>query len=142
MPLRAEDVAGFEHDWLGTDLDGHVALLSTAGAGYPPPGYLCAPDLHEAGIDALLAGPASTVAVTAPQVGPGCVNTWRLVAERGLYGYDSDPNGGAYRRVAVPARPLRIDDLAGPVAAAARIAPCPVRFALADEVTEAVLRAG
>jgi hypothetical protein len=103
------DLAGLEHDWLAVDADGRVALFSSAGGGVIPDAVACTIDAHDAAIAAILARPASTRALLAPAVLGE--NTWRLVAERGLYAYDADPNGGPYRRVAVPEVPARLDEV-------------------------------
>ena len=107
-PRSAVDVLGLEYDWLGCDESGCVALFSTAGSGYAPGAFLDDTDAHDRAIEAILALPASTEARFFPDLSPGLVNTWRLVAERGLYAYDCDPNGGPYRQVASPANPARI----------------------------------
>lgn len=104
-PRTAEEIRGVEYDWIACDLEGHVALLSTAGGGYAPEGYLRNTDLHDAAIDAILALPTSTSALFAPVLKPGLTNIWRLVAERGLFAYDADVHGGPYRLVAAPAEP-------------------------------------
>lgn len=107
----ADEILGLEFDWLASDADGYVALFSTAGGGYAPDEFLRDTDAHDAAIDAVLASPASTVARFAPELPPGLKNTWRMVAERGLFAFDSDPHGGPYRMVAAPADPIRIVDL-------------------------------
>lgn len=107
----ADEILGLEFDWLASDADGYVALFSTAGGGYAPDEFLRDTDAHDAAIDAILASPASTVARFAPELPPGLKNTWRMVAERGLFAFDSDPHGGPYRVVAAPADPIRIVDL-------------------------------
>ncbi|WP_437789996.1 hypothetical protein [Sorangium sp. So ce693] len=107
----ADEILGLEFDWLASDADGYVALFSTAGGGYAPDEFLRDTDAHDAAIDAVLASPASTVARFAPELPPGLKNTWRMVAERGLFVFDSDPHGGPYRMVAAPADPIRIVDL-------------------------------
>lgn len=107
----ADEILGLEFDWLASDADGYVALFSTAGGGYAPDEFLRDTDAHDAAIDAVLASPASTVARFAPEIPPGLKNTWRMVAERGLFAFDSDPHGGPYRVVAAPADPIRIVDL-------------------------------
>lgn len=96
------DIVGYEYDWLGCNTDGHVALFSTAGAGYAPEAFVRNVEAHEAAIECILELPVTTEARFFPDIGPGCINTWRLVAERGLYAYDSDPNGGPYVLVAAP----------------------------------------
>ncbi|XYH92482.1 hypothetical protein ACMHYB_31965 [Sorangium sp. So ce1128] len=107
----ANEIAGMEFDWLASDADGYVALFSTAGGGYAPDEFLRDTDAHDAAIDAVLASPASTVARFAPELPPGLKNTWRMVAERGLFAFDSDPHGGPYRMVAAPVDPIRMADL-------------------------------
>ncbi|WP_437961581.1 hypothetical protein WME76_19320 [Sorangium sp. So ce119] len=107
----ADEIVGLEFDWLASDADGCVALFSTAGGGYAPDEFLRDTDAHDAAVDAVLASPASTVARFAPELPPGLKNTWRMVAERGLFAFDSDPHGGPYRMVAAPADAIRVADL-------------------------------
>lgn len=143
MPLwkSAEDKRGREFDWLAVDGDGHVALFSTAGAGYAPPEFLRDTDAHDAAIEDILALSASTRARFAPQVAPGLKNTWLLVAERGLFAFDSDPNGGPYRLVAAPQLPMRVTGLPEPIAATVRLVSFPqLRFAEVDTVSEEKLK--
>lgn len=68
-------------------------------------------------LDALASRDACASASLAPPVAEGCVNTWRDLAERGIFSYDSDPLGGPYRLVGVPAVPLRVGDLGSSIAA-------------------------
>ncbi|MDF3070707.1 MAG: hypothetical protein K0R38_6308 [Polyangiaceae bacterium] len=117
-------VSGFEFDWLASDADGCVALFSTAGGGFAPMSFLRDPDAHQVAIDELLAAPASTTVRFAPEFPAAPQNTWRLVAERGLYAYDSDAQGGAYRLLAAPSVPARVADLP----AAAREVAGSIRF--------------
>ncbi|WP_437805206.1 hypothetical protein [Sorangium sp. So ce1078] len=107
----AAEILGLEFDWLASDADGFVALFSTAGGGYAPDEFLRDTDAHDAAIDVVLASPASTAARFAPELPPGSKNTWRMVAERGLFAFDSDHHGRPYRMVAAPADPIRIVDL-------------------------------
>jgi len=139
-PKSADDIKGLEYDWLGSDEDGHVALFSTAGAGYAPAEFLRDTDAHAAAIEAILALPASTTARFAPTVGPGCVNDWKLMAERGLYAFDSTPNGGPYRLVAAPAAPIRIDSLPAAAADVVLRLRLGLRFELATVITADHLR--
>lgn len=118
-PRSAVDVLGLEYDWLGCDESGCVVLFSTAGSGYAPGAFLDDTDAHDRAIEAILALPESTEAKFFPDLAPGFVNTWRLVAERGLYAYDADPNGGPYRVVASPANPARIETFSAIVGDAA-----------------------
>ena len=110
-PKSAEEIRQLEYDWLGSDEDGHVAFFSTAGSGYAPPEFLRDTDAHDVAIAAILAVPASTAAQFAPSLGPGFENTWKHMAERGVYAYDGDPSGGPYELVAAPAVPVRADSL-------------------------------
>lgn len=118
-PKSRVDIQGYEYDWLGCDVDGCVALFSTAGGGYAPPEYLGDTDSHAHAIDLLLARPASTTTRFHPSLAPHLANTWKMVAERGLYAYDSDPLGGSFRLVAAPIVPVRIDELPSVVASVA-----------------------
>lgn len=130
MPgTSADDLRGLEFDWLAVDGDGHVAFLSTAGGGIVPVGV--DPDGHDAAIDAILATPALTHAALAPDLRADLRNPWREVAERGLFGFDSSPLGGPYRKVAAPGRPVLLAEL--PSSAAAVAVPLKgVRFGDAD----------
>lgn len=136
-PKAPADILGLEYDWLGSDGNGCVALFSTAGAGYAPKAFLRDTDAHDVAIQAILALPATTEAKFAPDLAPGLINTWRLVAERGLYAYDCDPNGGPYRLVAAPAVPARVDSL--PPAVANIAVRCSLRFESLNIVTDEVL---
>ena len=136
----SEDVKGLEFDWLACDADRHVALFSTAGTGYVPTEFLGDTDAHDAAIESILLLPPSTAARFAPALGAGYINTWRLVAERGLFAYDCDPSGGPYRLVAAPVVPIRQDALPGAVAeVVARIA-LGLRFEFQPVVAEDSLR--
>lgn len=103
----AQDIEGFEYDWLGSDADGHVALFCTAGGGYAPDVYLMNTDIHDAAIEAILAEPAKTIARFAPSY----ENMWRLLAERGVFVFDSDPFGGPYKLIAAPEVVALVDEL-------------------------------
>jgi len=138
-PKAAADVQGLEYDWLGSDESGYVALFSTAGAGYAPQEFLRDTDAHDIAIQAVLALPASTEAKFSPDLAPGLINTWRLVAERGLYAYDCDPNGGPYRLIAVPAVPVRADALPAVVADVATRFRFALRFEIQSVVTDEML---
>lgn len=123
-----DDIAGYEHDWLACDADDHVALFTTAGAGWVPVEFLRDIDAHAAALDALLALAASTTARFAPRYDADVVNTWKLVAERGLFAYDCEPTGGPYRQVAAPVAAVRVDALPAPVAAQVRAIRLPLHF--------------
>lgn len=87
-------VLGFEYDWLACDSNSNIALFSTAGAGYAPKEFLRNTEAHDNAIAAILALPATTLARFSPTLAPSLSNTWRLVAERGLFAFDCNPNGG------------------------------------------------
>ncbi|MCE9580722.1 MAG: hypothetical protein K8W52_46810 [Deltaproteobacteria bacterium] len=123
MRVTAEDIRGTEHDWLAVDRDGHVALFSTAGGSAAPPAYLRDIEGYEVAIAAILALPGPTGVAAQP---PGSWdNTWREVADRGLFAYDGEFNRGAYRLLERPA--LAVAMAARPPAIAAVCAR--VRFA-------------
>ncbi|MDC0676493.1 hypothetical protein [Sorangium atrum] len=137
----ADEILGLEFDWLASDADGYVALFSTAGGGYAPDEFLRDTDAHDAAIDAVLASPASTVARFAPELPPGLKNMWRMVAERGLFAFDSDPHGGPYRVVAAPVDPIRIVDLPrGVIDIAGRLKLRQVRFVGQPVITMELLQ--
>ena len=106
-----EEILGLEYDWLGCDPAGRVAFFSTAGAGFAPGALLEDTDAFAVAIEAVLAAPENTIALSAPELAAGCVNTWKLMADHGFFAYDSDPNGGPYRLVAEPKVPAHLDDL-------------------------------
>ena len=112
----AEEILGFEFDWLASDAEGHVALFSTAGGGYAPPAFLRDVEAHDHAIAAIMATPASTTARFAPELPSDRTNTWRLAAERGLFAFDSDVHGGPYLLVAAPHTPVRAAVLPRPAA--------------------------
>lgn len=139
MPsLSPDDVLGFEYDWLAFDADGNVALFTTAGGGFAPAALLASPEAQDASIDAALSTPSMTRPTLAPDLPPGRDNTWRRLAERGFFGFDSSPNGGPYRKVAAPVRPIRVRELPGAVAGS--MVALDVRFATADEVQNEPIR--
>jgi len=103
-----KDILGLEYDWLACDAAGNVGFFSTAGAGFAPPVFLTDTDAHAGAIDALLAMPASTAAVFYPEMDETLTNTWRLIAERGVFAFDCNPNGGPYVLAAAPKEPVSV----------------------------------
>jgi hypothetical protein len=137
----ADEIRGFEFDWLASDADGHVALFSTAGGGYAPEEFLQDTDAHEAAIDALLASAPSTRARFAPGLCPELPNTWLEVAKRGLFAFDAAPNGGPYRLVAAPEVAAHVAELDGPAAVVVRSLILPrLRFSELTEIPEELLQ--
>jgi len=135
--IKREDAEGLEYDWLAVDAEGFVALFSTAGAGFVPDELLRDPEGFDAAIKALLGMPARTTAKCGRDLPPGRVNTWRLVAERGLFAFDSDPLGGPYRLIAKPHVAVRARDLPPEISSVVgRIALTTVSFKVANEVNE------
>ena len=108
---RPKDIRGFEYDWLACDANWRAAFFSTAGSGYAPRELVEDTEAYDRAIDAILAAPATTRARFAPEVIAGRANIWALMAERGLFAYDSDPHGGPYRLVAAPEVAADVADL-------------------------------
>lgn len=127
MSPSRKDIEGIECDWLGVDAVGHVGYFTTAGGGYAPAGFLDDVGLHERAIDALWALPPCTRG-RSRSVPERCVNVWRLAMERGLYGFDSHPHGGDYKRCAIPKQAVRVADLPEVVQAAALLVRIPIEF--------------
>jgi hypothetical protein len=129
------DIHGREYDWLAADSDGHVAFFSTAGGGQVPGEFLRDTDAHDAAIDKILALPGRTEARFAPSLAPGLKNTWKLIAERGLFAFDSDPHGGPCRLVSAPSRPVRTNELpAETIAVVTSLVLAHLHFAESSEV--------
>ena len=114
MSATPEDIRGTEHDWLAVDRDGNVALFSTAGGSAAPPAYLRNIDGYVEAIDAILALPGPTGVAPQP---PRWDNTWREVADRGLFAYDGDYNRGPYRLLERPALAVAVNALSPAIAA-------------------------
>jgi hypothetical protein len=114
------EVRGFEYDWLASDADGHVGFFSTAGGGHAPEAFLRDPDAHDHAIEAILASPPRGPAVRVRSLPPGFRNPWLEMAERGVFAFDADPNGGPYQRVASPTAPVQASALPAAAAVVAR----------------------
>jgi hypothetical protein len=139
--VSEEDIRGLEFDWLAVDAAGFVALFSTAGGGYAPEKFREDTTMYDAAIGAILALSANTAAVCKRELPNGLQNTWKLVAERGLFAFDSDPNGGPYERIAAPATPIEVSLLPTEVAVVAtRIVYSNIFFESYTELTDAELR--
>jgi len=107
----AEDIEGYEYDWIACDEDGFVGMFSTAGGGYAPVAYLAETDLHQEAVDEVLRRDKVTSADMSPSVAEGLQNPWKELAERGVFSYDADYTGEPYRLVGVPTAPVRLDEL-------------------------------
>jgi hypothetical protein len=84
----------------------HVGYFTAAGGGYTPPEFLRDTDAHQAAVAAILAMPATTTPRFAPELDARAINEWRLVAERGLFAYNSDTSGGPHQLLAAPEAPV------------------------------------
>ena len=144
MPSKTpEENRGLEFDWLATDVSGNVAFFSTAGGGYAPPEFLSNTEIHDRAIERLLGEAVSTTARFKPDVEDGLQNPWLLMAERGVYSFDSDPQGGPYVLVAAPEKAIHISALPSFVADVAKSLSFPkIRFAEARELTAEALKSG
>ena len=134
-----EQIEGYEYDWLATDMNGLVALFSTAGFGHAPHEFLQDTDAHAAAIEALLASPATTDARFAPELSAELVNTWKSAAERGVFAFDCDAPNDLYRIAAAPVAPVRVDSLPPSVAEVASRIRLPIRFDAEETVTTEML---
>lgn len=136
-PKTAEDIEGLGYDWLASDADGHVALFSTVGGGYAPQGFLDDIEAHDEGIEEILAVQPSTMNRL-----KSALETRHMIAERGVFAFDSDVDGGPYRLVAAPAAPVSVDDLPPSAAQVARgLVLNHLRFAELQQVTPEMLKA-
>jgi len=137
----SKDVQGFEHDWLASDTEGRVALFSTAGGGYAPDAFIASIATFDEAIDAILLMPPISVATCTRELPDGLENTWKLIAERGFFAYDSDPLGGPYRLIAAPLNPVALANLPVPIRNVAGTIVLPsVAFKRAREITEEQIR--
>ena|SRR5690348_7155873 len=135
------DILGFEYDWLASDAAGNVGFFSTGGGGCAPDGFLRDTDAHERAIDAVLALAAHTEATCVRQLPRGLRNTWQMMAERGFFAFDADPNGGPYKLVARPGMPTRVSELPDGVATVVRRLTYPhLRFADLTELRPGMLQ--
>jgi hypothetical protein len=139
----ADDILGAEYDWLAGDGDGHVALFSTAGGGYAPDTFLRHTDAHATAIRAVLACPPTTSARFAPALAAKYENTWKLIAERGLFAFDADVDGGPYQLVAAPEAAINVAGLPEAAVDVVRLLTFPrLRFVDLTTLSEQALRQG
>jgi hypothetical protein len=135
------EIEGLCYEWLASDADGHPACFSTAGGGYAPAEFLEDTDAHDLAIDMILAAPPSTVALFAPPVSPELTNTWQLMAERGVFAFESDYIGGPYTLVAAPKIPTHLRYLPTSVSAIiARVTFSTLCFSSISEIPEELIR--
>jgi hypothetical protein len=135
--MTNEDILGLEYDWLAVDSEGLVGLFSTAGGGYAPDAFLTDIDAFDSAIASILSLPACTTATCNRQLPAGLTNTWKLVAERGLFAFDSDPLGGPYRLIAAPYCPVALQSLPPVIGSVAgRVVMSTATFRDAKEISE------
>jgi len=94
----ADDLRGIDSDWLARDADDYVGPSSALqGGGYTPEGFVQNLDAHVAAhrCDSCIAPDRLRRNLRRSCV-PGFTNTWRLVAERGLFAFDSDFRGADF----------------------------------------------
>jgi len=106
----AEDLLGWDFEWLACDADGHVGLFTTAGGGFMPEKAWRDIQALDAALEAIYRLPTTTTARFAPEVRAGFLNTWREAAERGMFAFDSDVDGVPYSLVASPMTPVHASD--------------------------------
>jgi len=130
--------SGFEHDWLGVDLQGHVAVFTTAGYG-PVPMEV---DQHLADVDAALDRVGQLPVIgsacdTVRRSADGDYPDWDAYSAKGFYAYDwqGQENGGPYLRLSSPAVPISVSQLPAEIRAVAQLAEFPLKFADEPEIT-------
>jgi hypothetical protein len=128
--------SGFEHDWLGVDLQGNVAVFTTAGFDPVP----AAVDQHLADVDAALdwVGQLPVIGLACDTVGAaGDYPDWDAYSAKGFYACDwqGQENGGPYRRLSSPAVPISVGQLPAEIRAVAQLAEFPLKFADEPEIT-------
>ena len=73
----ADDLRGIDSDWLARDADDYVGLLSTAGGGYTPEGFVQNLDAHVAAT--FLADPTVWLQpLRHPSPQPNCLQSWSV----------------------------------------------------------------
>jgi hypothetical protein len=73
------------------DVAGRAGFFSGAGGGVAPRAYLDDMAAFEGAIEVLGSMPKTTTATCNRDLPPGHVDTWRAMAERGLFAFDFDP---------------------------------------------------
>lgn len=105
--------------WMAADRDGHLGAFLTAGTGPIPMAALASVSVPLSEVECTLAGLARTTQARL-LVSVGRPDDLIALAERGLFVFDWTESIDAYRPVAEPAVPIRIDALPEDLAALAR----------------------
>lgn len=105
------DIGGLDHDWLGSDKGGRVAVFSTGGALLVPSEFRSHVAKHQLAMEMLTKMRPTTEALFWPRVADGYDNMWKGWAERGLFAYDYDFVIEGYRLVAAPRVAQTLNDL-------------------------------
>jgi hypothetical protein len=127
--------SGVEFDWLGVDLQGHVAVFTTAGFG-PVPMQV---DQHLDDVDAALDRVGQLPVIgSAGDIGrrsaDGDYSDWNAYSAKGFYAYDWEDQGSRYQRLSSPAVPISVSQLPAEIRAVAQFAEFPVKFADEPEI--------
>jgi len=126
--------SGIEHDWLGVDVQGHVAVFTTAGWGAVPMEL----DQHLDDVDAALDRVRKLPEIGSAYIGPRRADVsysdWDAYSAKGFYAYDwQDPGGqetgGPYLRLSSPTVPISVSQLPADIQALAHLAWFPLKFA-------------
>ncbi|HYK69716.1 MAG TPA: hypothetical protein VEV45_17355 [Streptosporangiaceae bacterium] len=122
--------SGIEHGWLGVDLQGHVAVFTTAGYGLVPMEV----DRHLADVDAALDQvgqlPLIASADDILRSAHGHYSHWHAYSAKGFYAYDWQQwTGRYYQRLSSPPFPISVGHLPEEIQAVAHFAEFPLKFA-------------
>lgn len=90
MDIYKEELGGREFDWLGVDIDGKIAMFSTAGVGFIPRTVIEGYKVYDAIFDE----------IESPNWGSESV--WDDYSKLGFYVYDWELNSGPYIKQRIP----------------------------------------
>jgi hypothetical protein len=117
---RNHPYIGFEFDWIATDKNGDLAIISTAGFGPIPEVSLIWHDLLSEFPERIFKLP---VIGSCRIIGePGYCLDWKNYAERGFYAYDWNDMKECYDLMGLPGMPIRIEDISDKTMADAALA--------------------
>ena len=123
-----------EFDWLATDLDGHLGLLSTAGEGPVPQVVLAMAGELEEPWD-LVEGLEEAGGFEQLSHFDAVADEWLDYAARGVFAFDRQWNSRSYEVIARPGRPLAVNELSdGPLKRSVSLVRFPFRFANTERI--------